>query len=139
MRILHFDRFEVAGSDDVDNLALQLDANVFFSVQLVDEILRHAGGEFLAAHEDCDAARIAGKEHRGLSRRVAAADDKHVLAARAERLGAGRAVIDAAPEQSLDSGNRKSAPRYAVGQNDRLGFDAVAAIQERCACVVADG
>ena len=72
---------------------------------------------------------MAREEDRGLSGRVARADDVHVQAVRARRLAASRAVRDALPGQPVEALDRELPPRDAAGEDDRPGPHDVPAVE----------
>ena len=81
------------------DLGADSDGDVGLAAHLVDEVLRHALLERVAAAHDRDGARVAGEEERGLTGRVARADDADVEPVRVGRLAARRAVVDALADQ----------------------------------------
>ena len=81
--------------------------------QLLDQVMRHARCERPAPAQQRDGSRVVGEEHRGLSGGVAAADQEDVASARAERLGARGAVVDAAADERIGARESRAA-RHAT-------------------------
>jgi hypothetical protein len=102
------------------DLGLGLDGHVRFRRQLVDQVLRHARRERLAAHEHRHRLGVAGEHHRRLPGRVAAADQVDGPAAEAERFGSGRAVVDAVAGEPVDARRPQPAPLDTVRHDDGL-------------------
>ena len=74
-------------------------------------------------------AGVAGEEQRGLTGRVAGADDVDVEPVRVGRLAAGRAVVDALADQPVDARDREVPPGHAGGEDDRARAQLVAAVE----------
>ena len=97
--------------------------------ELLDEIVRHALLEALAAVEDGDALRVGREEQRRLTRRVAGTDDVDVPAVRARRFAARGSVEDASAGKTVEAVDRQVSPRDAAGENDRPRLQDVATVE----------
>ena len=91
------------GAVGLGHLGAHLHLDVGRAGDLVDEVLRHAGLQALAAHEHGHLAGEAGEEHRSLAGGVGAANHEDRLAAIVGGLGQRRAVVDAGAGQPLDA------------------------------------
>ncbi len=67
--------------------------------------------------------------HRGLAGRVAGADDDHVEAAAARRLGAPGSVVDAAAEKLLHPLDLETAPDHPRGRDQERCLEPIAAVE----------
>ena len=70
-------------------------------VDPLDQVVGHGGGEAVGTHEDVHVGRGAGQEDRRLARRVAAADDDHLLGGTELGLHGGGGVVDALALEAL--------------------------------------
>ena len=132
LAVLDDDRFEMVCSLDAHHLTQDFDPDVSFILELGDQVVRHAGRQRWASHEERDGARIVGEEHRRLAGGVAAADQENVAAARVQGLGPGRAVIDSAADHRVGADDLELAPDDAGRDDDRSGIDAVTAVEPYC-------
>jgi hypothetical protein len=96
---------------------------------LLDEILRHAGGEAGAAHEHDDLGGVTGVENGGLSGGVAAADDEDAMAGYGDAVKARCPVDNAAAEEAIVTFEFEPMPGDTRGQQDDTSADAVAAVK----------
>lgn len=72
-------------------------------LDLLDEIVRHRGGERRAPHEEGHGLGAPGQVQGGLSRRIRAADDVHVVPLAGARLGQRGTVEHPAPRESREA------------------------------------
>src|SRR6185312_340870 len=79
-----------------DDFRIEYQFDVRCRLDALDQIARHAGAEAAAADHHEDLARVAGQEHGGLSRRIAATDQYDILAGAEPRLDRRGPVPDAA-------------------------------------------
>ena len=87
------------------------DRRVLFDA--ADQVARHRLGQRRPRGPACARASRLREEHRGLSRRVAAADDDDFLAAAQLRLHERRAVVDAGAFE-LRAGSSSGSFRYSA-------------------------
>ena len=86
------------------------------------EIARHGLGEVVAADEDVDAVGLPCEEQGGLARRVGAAHHDHLLTDARACLDLGGGVVDAAPLEVGDPGDRRQpAVSDATGDDHGAG------------------
>ena len=78
--VLDDDGFEAMLALDLHDAAMRAHLDVALGGELLDQVVRHAVGKRRPAHQERDLGRVAREEHRGLPRRVAAADQEHALA-----------------------------------------------------------
>ncbi len=90
------------------------------SLDPLDQIVGHGGGEIGRAHDDVDMRGLLGEEHRRLTRRIAAADDDHLLAAAQRRLHGGRGVMNASAFEPFVIGDGELAVARAGGDDEAL-------------------
>jgi hypothetical protein len=116
--IAHDDALEHAVAAAADDLGARAHRDAL-RVQLVDQVLRHAGGERRAAHEQGHGCRVPREMQGSLPRGVAAADHVHDLARHALRLDRGRTVEDARALERLELGDLDPPVRHAGREHHR--------------------
>ena len=97
------DRLELLVAVHGLQLAVQRHLDVRLAADLLDQVVRHALLERVAAHDQRDGARVVGEEHRRLARGVAGADQVDVLPLRRAGLAARGAVEHALAEQAVEA------------------------------------
>ena len=88
-----------------DDPGTEPDGDVRGGLDLVDQIVRHPGGQGRAADEQGDVGGVLGQVEGGLACGVGPADDEYVLAGDGWRHHACRAVEDAGADQAIEFGN----------------------------------
>ena len=135
-----------------------VDHDVVDVLDAIDQVAGHARAEIVAADDDVNRARVARQVDDRLPRRIAGADDDHVVAATEPGFHFGRGVVDArclrtrsnpgrSSRRYCDAGRDQDAARAelrAVGQRQHAnaGVDAetddgpgtVMRAPKRCAC-----
>ena len=99
------------------------------ALDAVDEVVRHRRLQRLAADDDAHAARPRREVDRRLPRRVAAADDDHVLVAAALGVGRHRRVVDAGAAEAVDALGLQLPPARARGHHDGAGEHVLAVVE----------
>src|SRR5579863_644112 len=84
--------------------------NVGCFLNLVDQILRHRGGEPFPAHENNHPVSVLGKIHRSLTGGVRTADHVNDLTLARESFGRSTAVVNSSTLQSIDTRGIEAAP-----------------------------
>ena len=92
-------------------------------LDLLDQVVRHRGAQRPAPDQDRHRLGRPGQVDRRLAGRVGAADDVHVLAGAAVRLGEGGAIEDAAPGEFVRARGRQLPVRNAGGQDHGVRAD----------------
>ena len=105
---------------------------------LVDQVVRHALGQRVAAHHQRHPARMVGEVQRRLAGRVAGADEEDVLAVGRARLAARGAVEDALADEPVEAFDRHPPPRHAGGEDQALRPHALVAVEEDLAALRVD-
>ena len=88
-----------------------------WTLQPIDEIVRHAGAEICTSDHHCHRASLFGQEHRGLSGRISSTDHDHRVAATHPRLEIGRGVVDALRLELVNTLDRET-PVVGTGRGD---------------------
>ena len=86
--------------------------------QLFDEVVDIDAARSAPRNQDRHRARVVREEHRGLAGRVAAADQKDVLAGVVMGFGARGAVVDAQAQSAVDAVELERTPRDAGRDHD---------------------
>ena len=108
------------------HLGLELHLYIRRAGDLVDQILRHGGGQRLAAHQHHHPPRIARKVERRLTGRIGAAHDVHIVIAAGDRFGRASSVVNAGAGQAIHAGHVQLTPLDSGGDQERLGGDLAA-------------
>ena len=85
-------------------------------LDLLDQVVRHRGGQRFAANQHDHLARKFGKMHGRLARGIRAADDVYGLTLARQRFGRSAAIVNARALQLVDAGNIQRAPLHAHRQ-----------------------
>jgi hypothetical protein len=86
------------------DLGAGADVDVGCGGDLVDQVLRHPGGQGVAADHDRDLLGVPCQVDRGLACGVGPAGDEDVLAGEGGVFGCGRPVEDTGAEQGVQAG-----------------------------------
>src|ERR1700722_9251243 len=97
--------------------------NVWGLFNLVDQVLRHSGGERISAHQHNDALGVAGEIHSCLTGGVCATDHINNLALAGQRFRSASTVIDSGALQPFDSRSFEFAPLHSAGDHQRVTGD----------------
>ena len=85
------------------NFRPQLDRDVRFCAELLDQIVGHAVFQRLAPDDEGHLARVVGKMQRRLTGRVSGADEIDVLPMRGAGFAARGAIIDALADEPIEA------------------------------------
>ena len=107
----------------LDDLGAGAHRDVLDLLELLDQVVGHRRLQRRPPHQQRHGLGVPGEEHRGLARRVRAADDVDVAALAGRRLGGRGAVEDAAAGQLGDAGGGQRAVRHARREHDAVGGD----------------
>ena len=121
----------VLSAVEPDDLGLGHQLDVRRRLDALDQIARHAGAEAAAADHHVHLARVAREKHRGLAGRIAAADQRDLLAGAQPRLDRRGPVPDAAAFEAVEIFDRRPAVARAAGDHDRLRAQRLAASVRR--------
>jgi hypothetical protein len=124
--VIQRERLEVLTAVAVGDLGVQAHRDVRRGLDLPDQVGRHRPGQGVAPHQHGHLPGVPGQVQRGLSGRVPRAHDEHVAIFHGPRLGPGRAVENAGPDQRLQPRHGQPAPGDAGRDDDRLSRDLVA-------------
>ena len=119
----------MAESFDGRDLRLGHDLDPRRALDAVDEVLRHGRLQRLAAHHDAHAAGTRREVDRRLPRRVAAADDDHVLVAAALGVRRHGRVVDPRAAEAIDALGLQLPPASARGHHDRACDDVLPVVE----------
>jgi len=89
---------------------------------LVDQVLRHPGGQGIATDHDRHPLGVPRQVDRGLAGRVGATGKEDVLTGEGGAFGRGRPIEHAGAEQGVHAGSAEPAVGHARGDQDAVGM-----------------
>src|SRR2546429_5153561 len=101
-----------------DYLAVQTDCDIGCCFYLADQVVRHTLGQCGAANKNCDFGCESSQVKGGLPGRVRPADYENLLTSHRRSLGRCGAIVDPAPDQSIDALDPDASIGDAHGQHD---------------------
>src|SRR6266508_708025 len=117
------DAFQPPPPVPVDHLGAQADRDVRGRLDLLDQVVRHAGAQGVLQSQDGHRGGVPGQVDGRLAGGVPGADHEHVLALHRPCLGSSSAVEHARPVQRLQAGHAEAPPCHAGGEDRRTRRD----------------
>src|SRR4029077_8067132 len=111
----------------------QLHLDVRFSLQLLDQVVRHGLVQGLAPDDQGHLACMVGAIEGRLTGRVPGADEVDVESMRGAHLAARGAIADTLADEPIESVDGEAPPRDAGGENERSCPDDVATVEKHFA------